>query len=284
MPASVPLSRVPSRASLASNGTRGRERRPATLADTTFFKKDCPPPFQKAGAGRVISTKEDDVGEFLNATEAFIGILDILSLSGFLVVKNDFQENIKVVLVAESVDERAERLQMTRAALKKDPNIKSMEQAASNKNVAKGLLGILRELCFLCGALEELVGVGANSKAVITKDSKAAQADGKAKDAPKTDGKQVEPSAAFSAAYRKYLQRHHDLVETSLYSVRRCFISPAHVIGLTMRKAAFDACPSRDAFMAAVGSDLGGLKGSLEALSKVLETMVPVFGDKFKWP
>ncbi|KAF7310037.1 hypothetical protein MIND_00376700 [Mycena indigotica] len=212
----MPLKASVSRASLGS-------RRPLTLADTKFFEKDAdfPKPDKESRAY--------DVRQFLTATEVFISIFDILGLSAFSVIKNDFQENIKIA----------------RTILEKDMSIASLQQVAGSGAPAKlnkAVLSELRNLCFLCKALDDTMPTGAQ--------------------------KPLEPAAAFSASYKKYLQKHHNMVDTSLYS------------------AAIDACPSRESFIQAIGGDSEDLKSRVKALSEILTAMAApdAFGDKLKWP
>ncbi|KAJ7066304.1 glycolipid transfer protein domain-containing protein [Mycena amicta] len=194
-------------------------RRARTLADTNFFDKSFPSANKESG--------DYDACEYIDATEAFISIFDILGLSAFSVVKNDFQECIK-----------AFRAALDKECASASPGLKLLAVTKSTKTT-KPLLNTLRGLSFLCKALQDITGPA------------------------KTDS-----TTAFSASYKKYLQKHHDMVETSLYS------------------AAIDACRSGADFELAVGKDSQKLKESLDALSGILKAMAEpaAFGDKLKWP
>ncbi|KAJ7066274.1 glycolipid transfer protein domain-containing protein [Mycena amicta] len=196
-------------------------RRARTLADTNFFDNSFPSANKESG--------DYDACEYIDATEAFISIFDILGLSAFSVVKNDFQECIKAFRAA---------LDKEFASAMTRPGLKQLAVTKSTKTT-KPLLNTLRGLSFLCKALQDITGP------------------------TKTDS-----TTAFSASYKKYLQKHHDMVETSLYS------------------AAIDACRSGTDFESAVGKDSQKLKESLDALSGILKAVAEpsAFGDKLKCP
>ncbi|KAF7309223.1 Het-c2 protein [Mycena kentingensis (nom. inval.)] len=77
---------------------------------------------------------------FLDAAEGLVQIFDVLGPSAFMVIKNDFQENIRYL----------------RRFIVDNPTA-SLQTLSADRRSTKQLLALLRGLAFLCDALQRFV-------------------------------------------------------------------------------------------------------------------------------